>query len=282
MNRRAKILGALFVLLVLATAGVWLVVLTQKPKELTVAFLDVGQGDAIYIESPTGRQVLIDGGKGKAVLRELGAVMPFFDRSIDVVLATHPDQDHIGGLPFVLENYEVGTVIRSGYIGESATFETFSELIKKEGAKEVQAVRTMVVHLGGGVHLDILSPQSLENITESNDASIITRLVYGESEVMLTGDAPKWVENILVQMDGENIQSDILKAGHHGSKTSTASTFVGLVNPDIGIISAGKDNRYGHPHQEVLDMFKMFEIPLMQTVDGRIVCKTKGEEWKCK
>ena len=141
-----KILFGSFTVLFIVAGFISVQAFGNASGDLTVAFLDVGQGDAIYIESPTGVQMLIDGGKGKAVLRELGAVMPLGDRTIDFVVATHPDQDHIGGLPFVLENYEVNTVIRSGFIGETATFEAFSEAILNEGAEEVNGVANVIRH----------------------------------------------------------------------------------------------------------------------------------------
>lgn len=267
-------------LLALCTVVIWYVVWTYETRTLTVAFLDVGQGDAIFIESPTGKQVLIDGGRGKAVMRELGAVMPFFDRSIDILIATHPDQDHIGGLPFVLDAYEVDYVMRSGANKDTAVFNELTQKVVEAGAEAAVGRRGMVVHLGSGVHLDIVYPVDALS-SDTNDASIVARLVYGESEVMLTGDASVGVEYQLVAQDGERLASDILKVGHHGSDTSSAQSFVGFVNPEIAVISAGADNRYGHPHQSVLETLQFFETDIYETENGRIVCTTHGAEWKC-
>lgn len=252
---------------------------SHNSGELTIAFLDIGQGDAIYIKSPSGVQVLIDGGRGKQVLRELGAVMGSFDRSIDIIIATHPDQDHIGGLPFVLDTYEVDTVIRSGFVSGTKTYKAFGEAILKEGAESFIAEKGMIIHLGEGVHLDILF--TYPDSSDANDASVIARLVYDESEVLLTGDAPKWVEGKILGQYGENLKSDILKVGHHGSKTSSASAFIETVDPDIAILSYGERNRYGHPSKEVISILDLFGIEKRHTPDGRIVCRTDGKEWVC-
>lgn len=251
----------------------------DTPNELTIAFLNIGQGDAIFIESPTGVQVVIDGGQGKAVLRELGAIMPLGDRTLDLMIATHPDMDHIGGLPFVLETYKVDTVMRSGFVADTQIYEAFTQRIAEEGAEVVIAQKGYVVHLGDGVHLDILFPENGGRMSDPNEASIVARLVYGEAEALLMGDAPQWVERELIRDYGSNIVSDILKVGHHGSRSSTASSFVSAVNPVIAVLSYGEGNRYNHPHQEVLDILEGIQI--LHTPDGRVECRTKGVEWRC-
>lgn len=251
----------------------------DTPDELTVSFLNIGQGDAIFIESPTGVQVLIDGGPGKAVLRELGAVMPLGDRSLDIIIATHPDMDHIGGLPFVLETYEVNTVIRSGFVADTQIYEAFTQGIEEEGSEVIFVRKGNVIHLGDGVHLDILFPDADESMSEANEASIVARLVYREAEVLFMGDAPQWVERELMRNYGSNIASDILKVGHHGSRSSTASAFVSMVSPVIAVLSYGEGNRYNHPHKEVLDVLE--GIRTLHTPEGRVECRTKGVEWVC-
>lgn len=250
---------------------------------LTVAFLDVGQGDAIYIESPNGNQMLIDGGPGKAVLRELSKVMPFYDRSIDVVLATHADQDHVGGLPNILQKYKVNIFMESGVSGPSSSYEETEKIVSdsssagEAGIKKILARRGMNIDLGDGVVLQILFPVSVFDGMETNKASIVARLVYGENEFLLTGDSPQAIENYLVSLGG--LESDVLKVGHHGSKTSTSQTFVSVVSPQYAVISAGKDNKYGHPNQEVLDIVNNFGAKILRTdQSGRIIFKSDGKE----
>jgi len=246
---------------------------------LTVAFLDVGQGDAIWIESPNGNQMLIDGGPGKSVLRELSKVMPFYDRSIDVVVATHPDADHISGLNDVLNKYKVALFVEPGVESDTAVYKELKNEVAAKNIKIVEARRGMLVDLGGRAVLEILFPVLDPTGMETNMASIVARLVYGENEFMLTGDSPKNIEEYLVSLEAQSqtLGSDVLKAGHHGSKTSSATSFVSAVSPEYAVISAGKDNRYGHPNQEVLDILTNFGAKILRTdEEGRIVFKSDG------
>lgn len=250
-------------------------------SELTVSFLDVGQGDAILVEGPTGIEMLIDGGKDRSVLRELPRVMGPLDRSIDVVVATHPDADHIGGLPGVLSRYSVGRFFESGKEGESSIYESLEVAVGRERGIEEGVLRNgMRIHLGGGAYADILHPE--ENVTqlrETNDASIMMRLVYGETEFMLTGDAPSWAEDRVVQRYGSTLQSDVLKAGHHGSKTSTSPAFLAAVDPGIVVVSAGKDNSYGHPNVDVVARILESGAALVSTIsEGTITFVSDGRD----
>lgn len=259
---------------------VWSAVLAQEDSGvLTVAFLDVGQGDAIFIEAPNGNQMLIDGGPNASVLRQLSEIMPFHDRAIDIVLATHPDKDHVAGLIDVFERYDVGRYIDPGVSHDSGTYETLLRSVEAEGAPYVHARRGMRIILDAerGVYADVLFPDRDVTNIETNTGSIIMRLVYGESEFMLTGDAPHSIERHVVALDGAKLKSDVLKAGHHGSRTSSATEFVALVDPDIAVISAGRNNSYGHPHQEVLDTLARFDVEVFSTTEeGTIIFTSDG------
>lgn len=265
------------ILVALSFVAAWSLTLSFQEKPLTVAFLDVGQGDAIFIESPTGVQVLIDGGAGSGVLRELGSVMSFEDRSIDVVIATHPDTDHIGGLVDVLERYHVAYIFESGSETETNTYRAFNKAVSEEGAVRIEARAGTYIHLGGGAILEILYPVHDASSLEPNEASIVARLVYRDAEVLLTGDAPISVERVLLQKYGNTLESDVLKVGHHGSRTSTAKVFVDVVRPQIAVISAGKENRYGHPHEEVVAILENADATVLHTMNGTIVMKSFGE-----
>ncbi|NQV93005.1 MBL fold metallo-hydrolase [Candidatus Kaiserbacteria bacterium] len=248
-----------------------------KEGVLTVAFLDVGQGDAIFIEAPNGNQMLVDGGRNPAVLRELGEVMSFSDRTIDVVVATHPDKDHISGLIDVFRRYDINTFLYSGVMHDTGEYRTLLNTVSEEGIAPTLVRRGMRVVLGGGVFAEILFPDRDVSHVETNLGSIVLRVVYGETEVMLTGDSPQSIEKYLVSISGRKLESDILKAGHHGSKTSSAESFVGLVNPEFAIISAGKDNSYGHPHKEVMEIFERLGIETINTADaGTIIFTSDG------
>jgi len=263
----------------LANIFIWSAVFAEERNGvLTVAFLDVGQGDAIYIEAPNGNQVLLDGGPNKAVLRELSEHMPFYDRSLDAVIASHPDQDHIGGLPAVLGRYAVGMAMDPGLEHDTAAYQELERLVREKDIERVVARRGQTVWLDDDIYLEILFPDRDPSGWESNDASIITRLVYGDIAFMLTGDAPQKMEQYVAGLDGKGLASSVLKLGHHGSKTSTSDMFLGFVAPQYAVISAGKDNRYGHPHEEVTSLVEGFGISMLATAEhGTVIFRTDGK-----
>jgi len=267
-------------LLLFATLFVWsLVYAATPPGVLTVAFIDVGQGDAIYIESPTGAQVLIDGGKGRAVLRGLGELMKATDRSIDVVIATHPDLDHIGGLPDVFERFVVGTFIESGVADDGSDALALNDAVHNEGLTPIYARTQMRIALGGGAYIEVLFPEGDATAFEANTGSVVTRVVYGDTAFLLTGDSPQSIENYLAFRYGSQLSATVLKVGHHGSKTSTSDAFLGVVDPEYAIISAGCDNSYGHPHAEVLERLERFNVQKLSTcIEGTIVFTSDGEK----
>lgn len=269
--------GGTAALLVL-TFFVWSLVHAATPSGvLTVAFIDVGQGDSIYIESPTGSQVLVDGGKGRAVLRGLGELMPSGDRSLDVVIATHPDLDHIGGLPEVFARYDIRFFIEPGVTDDGADALALAEAVTREHIAPVYARAGTRIALGEGAYVEFLFPEGDVSAFEANTGSIAARVVYGETSFMLTGDAPASIENYVAGKYGSRLSSTVLKAGHHGSKTSTGDMFLGAVNPEYAIISAGCDNSYGHPHAEVLKRLEQFGAKILQTcTEGTIIFESDG------
>ena len=279
MRRSSRVLGIAMLVLCAITLGVWWAAIREdRHGLLTVSFLNIGQGDAIFIDAPSGRQALIDGGKGSTVVRELGQVMPWYDRSIDVVIGTHPDADHIGGLPDVLTRYDVSTIIRSSVEDSGADQTAFLRAIASEkNAKVLTAERGQIIDLGEGAYLEILFPDRPLPSVETNTGSIVVRLVYGDTAFMLTGDSPQAIEEYLVSLDGSSLKSDVLKAGHHGSRTSSALSFVGYVAPSYAVFSRGCDNSYGHPHKEVVELFARFGIPTLDTcVNGRVTYVSDG------
>lgn len=254
--------------------------LADRHGELTVAFLDVGQGDAIYIEAPNGNQMLIDGGPSSgAVMRALGQVMPFYDRSIDLVLATHPDQDHVGGLPSVIDRMNVGSVVTTENTSDTGAYGAFEKaILEKHPARFIARTGERII-LDDGIVFEILFPDRSTAGWETNTASIVARLSYGEKSFFFTGDSPQGVEQYLVGKNGGTLHATVLKLGHHGSYTSSSRVFLSAVDPEYAIISAGKDNRYGHPHKEVLDLLAEFKIPFLGTIEqGNIVFKTDGSD----
>jgi competence protein ComEC len=251
----------------------------SNESRLTVAFLDVGQGDAIFIQAPGGEQMLIDGGATSgALLRELGKVMPFYDRSIDIVMATHADQDHIGGLPSVLERFRVGMFVRTATVASTSVYRTLLQTVEDRKVKTEIITAPENLDLGGGAEFDILFPDKDTAGWETNDSSIVGKLVYGSNSFLLTGDSPAKIETYLVKKYGTLLKSDVLKAGHHGSKFSSSELYLKTVLPVYTIISAGLNNRYGHPNQETLDRLIKVNSQVLKTMgQGSIIFKSDGQ-----
>lgn len=250
---------------------------------LSVTFIDVGQGDATLVESPSGVQVLIDGGRDERILSALQNTLGFFDTDLDMVVATHYDADHVGGLIDVLERYEVATVLLTENAHDTPVRDAFLRAVEDEGAEVYYARSGQVYELGvgsaGTTTLRVLFPDADPTHLESNSSSIITQLTYGETEYLFTGDSPKSIEEYLVKKEGDALQSDVLKVGHHGSKTSTSETFVSVVNPTYAVISAGKNNPYGHPHEDVLKVLYDGNVLVAHTGDaGDIQMYSDGRE----
>lgn len=281
MNRLHRyILVVLFAFVLLFS---YLLYLEYRDRYLRVYFLDVGQGDAIYVRAPGGHDMLVDGGPSSIVLRRLSEIMPFYDRFIDVVVETHPDADHIGGLPLVMERYGVGVFVEPGVSSPNAIDDELQRIREEKGIDTLLARRGMQIDLGGGASFDILYPDRDVSYLETNTASIVGQIRYGSTTVMLTGDSPKVVENALLRYYGDALKSDVLKAGHHGSHTSSGESYVRTVSPRYAVISAGKDNRYGHPHREVIELFEKLGIEIFRTDESSTIeCVSDGSNISCK
>ncbi len=257
------------IVLTLISIGVWAGLYieggAQIEQQFEVTFLDVGQGDATLIETPGGTQVLVDGGPNSSVLQVLAKELPLFDRTLDMVVATHPDSDHVGGLSDVLERYTVSQLLATEHEGDSVAATAFYDAAEVEGAVITMARRGQVWQLDTDTKLEVLFPETETSAMETNAASIILKLAHGNNCFLLTGDAPKRIEEYLVLAEGENLECDVLKIGHHGSRTSTSEMFLAEVEPRYAVISYGADNRYGHPHVEVTDLLFNERVEVFET-----------------
>lgn len=251
---------------------------TPSHERLIVWFFDVGQGDAIFIESPTGEQMLIDGGPGSTVLEKLEAVMPFWDRSLDAVLLTHPHADHVDGLVEVVDRYEVETVYWTGVEYATTTADAFDRRIDDEVEVLVTGPRT--IDLGGGATLEIIFPTESfkdERVSDVNGSSIVAVLRYGATSVLLTGDLTETEEPLL--LDFVDASVDVLKVGHHGSGYSSTRAFLEDVKPEIAVISVGAENDYGHPHPATLERLNDAGASILRTdLHGDIRLISEGGE----
>jgi competence protein ComEC len=267
---RFWILAALFC----ANAYVWLV---PVPQALTVSFLDVGEGDAAFIESPAGARVLIDGGPSSgATLRKVGQRLPFFVRSLDAVIETAPSESYAAGLVGVLSRYETRLFLSSPFSGDTKTADTVSRAAAASGAERSVLSRGMRVMLGGGAYIDVLSPSAAAAKLDANSGALMLRLVYGKTSFFFTSASLSKTELALAARDGEALRSDVLKAGGHGSKSASAAAFAAAVSPEATVFSRGCDNRYGHPAPEVVARFQALGAEVFDTCAGDAVFRSDG------
>ena len=245
---------------------------------LRVHFIDVGQGDAILIQAPDGEVGLIDGGEAGS------GVVQYLQNSgithLDLVIATHPHEDHIGGLVEVLNAFPVDRVITNGVKHTTLTYEHFLDAIISSKAEYVEVKRGDTISLGD-LNFSVLSP--VDNTDEDlNDGSLVLRLVYGKISFLFTGDAqPEAEDNMLTT--GLDVNATILKVAHHGSRTGSPLTFITAINPQVAIYSAGSGNDYGHPHPETLDVLVSVGSKIYGTdINGTIVVTTDGNEYSIK
>ncbi len=276
-NRSIKRNRLLIFILLLLIVNIFLFHLDwqNSHRGLTFAMLDIGQGDGLFIESPTGTQIMFDVGPPHKVLSSLQKVMSPFDKSIDAIIITNPDADHIGGLKDILKNYKIEKVFESGVLTDSKTYQNFREEIKKQNIPDILVKKGMRLDIGDGAIIDILFPDRDVSAWTTNDGSVVARLSYGKTSIMLMGDATIKTEKIILSENSPaQLKSTILKVGHHGSRTSSSKEFIKAVAPKYALISDGKDNKYGHPHQEILDTLTQFGVKIFRTdLLGAIIMK---------
>lgn len=269
---------ALLVCIVISIV-LWKVVLHEERHGiLTFAVLDIGQGDSLFIESPTGKQVLVDGGPNKTLMKAISKVLPWYDRHIDIMVVTNPDLDHYSGFIPFLNKYKVDFDIEPGTNSPTETYAYLEKEIADKNIQKIIAHRGEKIDLGGGAYLEILFPDRDVSGLTSNDGSLVMKLVYGETSVMLQGDSTAKIEDYLLTLGTTTLKSTILKAGHHGSKTSSTLEYVSAVSPQWTVISSGVNNDYGHPHKETLETMSKLKIPALDTCNnGTIIFKSDGK-----
>ena len=272
-KKQIIILSALVLFLVLAFA-----VESRGEDGLKVYFLNVGQGDSIFIETENKIQLLIDGGPDNKVIQKLSEVMSFWDRTIDFIVLTHPDHDHIGGLPEVLKRYKVKGIIETGIECKKPECFAWNELKKKEGAAIILAKLGDSINLDENTKIFIFNPfddLSGRKVSKANNTSVVAKLIYGGYSFLLTGDIEKQTEEKLI-LAGIDIDTDYLKIPHHGSKTSSTEEFLESTSPLMAFISLGKNNSYGHPHEEVDSRLEKRNIKYYRTDElGTILLSCK-------
>ncbi len=246
---------------------------------LKIAFLDVGQGDSILIQSPNGQTMLIDGGRSPNLANEviIPQLQAWGAKQVDVLIPTHPDQDHIAGLAGVLENYPVKLAALTGQVHSTKIYERLLTDIRDKNIQALQVRTGTTIPFDPALKIEVLNPDDAAvNSDDTNDASIVIKLTYGTTSFLLTGDAEIPANKAMLD-HGFDVRSTVLKLGHHGSRTSTNEDWLKRVQPQLGIISAGKDNSFGHPHPEVIAALEKLKILYIRTDEhGTITVTSDG------
>lgn len=259
MNKKTKVFLSFFVSVFILIFFISIQFSKAQVGNLKIYFFDVGQGDSILIRTPEGRDILIDGGPDSAVIERLGSVLPFWDRYIDMAVLTHPHDDHINGLSDVLDYYDFGEILEPDLKSEPENLQYFNAKTDKEVA--TKSGETFA--LGDGLTMKVLYPFDLELEEENlNDTSIVFQLEYRGKKFLFTGDATAEVEAKILEQD---LDSDFLKVGHHGSRYSSSEDFLKAVSPAISIISVGAGNSFGHPTQDTLDRLNAVGSRVLRT-----------------
>jgi competence protein ComEC len=254
------------------------------PQLLKVDFLDVGQGDSIFIETPQKHQILIDGGPTSVVLQKLSERIPFWDKTIDLIILTHPESDHMQGLFSVLQRYNIDYVLWTGVEKTAPEYEKWISVLEQkqnintnflasiffgQTATKVSSASAGTKIKAGNAEIDVLYP--LENLegqklkASANDTCVVAKLIYGKDSFLFTGDISSGTEKELANSyELASLKADVLKVAHHGSKYSTSDLFLENIKPEIAVISVGK-NSYGHPTPEVLQRLEKYDIQTLRT-----------------
>ena len=244
--------------------------------DLRVHFLDVGQADSELIQFPNGQVALIDGGNRGDSEFLVDYIKKLNIQKIDYLIATHPHEDHIGGLPEVVKAFDIGKVYMPNKTANTKIFETLLEEINKKDLKITQAKEGIMILDEGDIKFSILAPIG-EKYEKINDYSIVNKLEYKDISLLFTGDAEKQSESELIN-SGTDLSADILKVCHHGSNTSSTDKFLDLVNPKYAVISSEVGNSYGHPHKEVLERLNKRNIKILRTDEmGTIILDSDGK-----
>jgi competence protein ComEC len=249
--------------------------------ELSVVFLDVGQGDSILIHAPDGEVMLIDGGRSVNLADStiIPQIRAWGATQVDVLIPTHPDADHISGLAGVIENFPVKLAALTGQVHATKIYERLLTDIRDKGVKALQVRTGTAIPFDPALKLEVLNPDdAVVQSDDTNDASIVIKLTYGQTSFLFTGDAEMPANQAMLQR-GADVRATVLKLGHHGSRTSTDESWLQAVQPQLGIISVGAGNSYGHPHPEVIAALDALGIQYIRTDEhGTITVTSDGTQ----
>ncbi|KRU24194.1 MBL fold metallo-hydrolase [Clostridium botulinum] len=251
---------------------------SNKSNELKVHYIDVGQGDSILVQTKD-KNILIDAGTRKSSDSLISYLKKQHIKKLDYVIATHPHEDHIGGMPKVIEEFEISNFYAPKKTANTKIFKDMILQLKKKNLKINVAKKGISLDLSNNSSLDFLAPVK-DNYENTNDSSAVVKLTHRNTKFLFTGDAEKTSEKDILNSN-EDLSSNVLKVGHHGSHSSSSKEFLDKINPKIAIISCGKNNDYGHPHKETMKELNKRNIEVYRTdIDGNIVLTSDGENIK--
>ncbi len=261
--------------------GLWVILfysLQARDKNLSVYFLDVDQADAILLRTPQGINILVDGGADNALLYQVSEHLPWWDRTVDYVIITHFHDDHYMGLVELARKYKIKNIIVPKVAGHGPLYDAWLEVLAEKNLKIEEAAVGQRYDLGQGIVWQILMAQGGEP-KDLNQSSVVIKFSNQTIDFLLMGDLPSGEETYLLQ-SGFDLSAEILKVGHHGSRYSSSDDFLETVNPDLCVIESGKDNRFGHPHQEAITRLKKVGCDIKNTQDsGTISVFSDGYKW---
>lgn len=273
-----KIIAVILILITLASSSfIYYYRKYSPPQELEVHFIDVGQGDSILVRTIDGKNMLIDSGSSEKSATVLDYLKKEGVRKLDIVIATHPDEDHIGSMSEIIKKHEIGTFYLPNKLHNTMAFESMITLLGKERIQVAEALSGDTIPFSEGTEILVLSPEK-KNYPNNNAFSIACKLTYGETSFLFTGDIEAINEYAMMNKFGDQLQANVLKLSHHGSDSANCPDFLEIVNPIAAVASCGYNNKYNHPNPSVLKVLKDKGIPLYRTdLQGSIVFFSNGE-----
>lgn len=226
-------------------------------EKIQTVFLNIGQGDSIYLRTPDDYQILIDGGPLSIVIEEIGEIMPLYNKTFDLLVITHPHADHFEGLIEVIHRFDVEKIMLVGTPTYNRAYEVLLEAAIENNIEVIYANSVKDLKIGSWLYFDVIFPDKGmvgKEVENKNNASIVIRALMEKEVVLFTGDAEHEEENEIL-LNGYSIKTDVLKSGHHGSKTASGDEFLKAARPEKVVIQCGIDNQFNHPHKEALDRY---------------------------
>lgn len=261
---------------IIANVLVWSVYFSAPDQKMHINVFDVGQGDSILVQTRGGYTILVDGGPDGKVMSALGKKIPFYSKNIDLLVLTHPQSDHYGGLIEVIKSYQIKTLWINGESSDSKFYREFEELVLEKNIKKVVVSSGDQLLLSDNTEIKVISPKKKISTSDPNVNSIVLHISYGDFDAYLTGDADSQVQ----PYSSKTEPVELLKVPHHGGKNALKESFVLELSPEISVISVGARNPYGHPRADTIDILKRSGTKIFRTdKNGSVEIVSDGDSW---